>query len=145
MQKKGYLLKEGKTLKFRLKRYLCLKGKTLSHSKDPRGAPTWSLDVSQFSATQGTRALELVISDGSKSVSFFAGSQEELEGWLRALKAARCKLEDWYKVGNEIGHGSYGKVHVGEDIETGEKVAIKFIKKNPASKRQVKFIEREIR
>jgi hypothetical protein len=144
-QKRGYLRKEGKTLKLKTRRFLSLSGKMLSHHKDENSAPSWTVDVSTIRAMPGKRDEELVIIHDSKVYSFFAQNKDDLNEWIMALKAARSKLEDWYNIGKEIGRGSYGTVHAGVDRVTGEKVAIKIIKKNPSSKRQTKFLEREVK
>ena len=40
------------------------------------------------------------------------------------------KIEDYYDINIDIGHGSYGRVFLGKDKKTGKKYAIKSIKKN---------------
>lgn len=144
-EKKGYLRKEGRTLKLKTRRFLTLTNKTLSHHKDEQSPPSWSLDVAKISALAGPRHGELLIIYEGRTVSFFTQDIDDLADWIRVLKAARSKLEDWYTVGKEIGRGSYGTVYAGEDRETKEKVAIKVIQKNPSSRRQTKFLEREVK
>lgn len=144
-EKKGYLRKEGRTLRLKTRRFLTLANMTLSHHKDEQSSPSWSLDVKKISAVAGPRHGELLIIYEGRAVSFFTQNIDDLADWIRVLKAARSKLDDWYTVGKEIGRGSYGTVYVGVDKETKEKVAIKVIQKNPASKRQTKFLEREVR
>lgn len=132
-------------LKLKTKRFLCLSGKTLSHQRDEGSPATWTVDVTNLRAMAGPRVGELVLMHEDRAVSFFANDKEELNEWMLALKSARSRLDDWYTLGKEIGKGSYGSVHLGMDKATHEKVAIKLIKKNPSSKRQSKFIEREIK
>jgi serine/threonine protein kinase len=144
-EKSGYLRKEGRTLRLRTRRYLSLTGKVLTHHRDEQSPATWSLDATKLSAVAGPRPGELMIVYESRTVSFFTHDLGELEEWLRVLKMARCKLEDWYTLGKEIGRGSYGTVYAGTDRETQEKVAIKIIHKNPSSRRQTTFLEREVK
>lgn len=143
--KRGYLRKEGRTLRLKTKRYLSLCGKTLSHHRDEQSPPTWSLDVTKMSAICGPRAGELQIVYEGRTVSFFTHDAHDLADWIQVLKRARANIDDWYTTDKEIGRGSYGTVYLGEDKETQEKVAIKIIQKNPSSKRQTKFLEREVR
>ena len=39
------------------------------------------------------------------------------------------KLEDYYEINRDIGHGAYGKVFLGKEKKTGKKIAIKSIEK----------------
>lgn len=122
-----------------------LSGQTLSHHKEEGTAPTWSLDVRKTSALSGPRTGELLIIYEGRTVSFFTPDLDDLADWVGVLKRARANIEDWYSVDKEIGRGSYGTVYLGKDKETEEKVAVKIIRKNPSSKRQTKFLEREIK
>ncbi len=141
----GYLMKRGRNLNMKHKRYITLKGQTLSQHKDEHSPPTWSVDVSKTRVQPGPRACELVVHYDGREISFFANSKAEFGAWLDALRGASRTVEDWYNIGEQIGKGSYGVVHAGTDCRTGQKVAIKIIKKNPSSRRQSKFIEREVK
>lgn len=141
----GYLMKRGRNLNMRHRRFISLRGRTLSQHKDEHATPTWSVDVAKTRVQSGPRPLELLVHYDGKVISFFAESEAEFSAWLDALRAASRTVEDWYTIGKQIGRGSYGVVHVGTDSRTGARVAIKIIKKNPASRRQSKFIEREVK
>lgn len=143
--KSGYLRKEGRTLRLKKRRFLNLSGQTLSHHREEGATPTWSLDVRKISVLSGPRTGELLIIYEGRTVSFFTPDLEDLADWVGVLKRARANIEDWYTVDKEIGRGSYGTVFLGKDRDTQEKVAIKIIRKNPSSKRQTKFLEREIK
>lgn len=143
--KQGYVRKEGRTLRMKTKRYLSLTGKVLSHHRDEGSPPTWSVDATKITAVPGPRAGELLIVYEGRTVSFFTHDDADLADWIYSLKTARSRLEDWYTIGKEIGRGSYGTVYIGMDKERNEKVAIKVIQKNPGSKRQTKFLEREVK
>lgn len=139
----GYLRKEGKTTKWRSRRYLNLSGTVLTHHKLEGGPPTWEIDIKKSRIYPGSREHEIVIWTDKRAVSFFADDDEELEKWMSTLKSASAIFEDFYEIGKEIGRGSYGAVYLGVDRKRDEQVAIKVIKRNPNSKKQVKFIERE--
>lgn len=139
----GYLRKEGKTTKWKSRRYLNLSGTVLTHHKLEGGPPTWEVDIKKSRIYRGNREREIVICTDKRAVSFFAEDDSELERWITTLSHASASFEDFYELGKEIGHGSYGSVYLGIDRKRNEQVAIKIIKRNPNSKKQMKFIERE--
>lgn len=139
----GYLYKEGKRLKGRTKRYLTLEGTKFSHHVKEGTPATWEVDINDVTISVGSRPFEFVISAGGRSLSFFTETQEELDMWLKGLKAATSVLEDYYSLGKVIGKGSYGEVYLGTDKTTNEVCAVKIIRKNPNNRKQKKFIERE--
>lgn len=139
----GYLLKEGKRLKGKTRRYLALNGSKISHHVKEGQPPTWEIDISDVQVSAGERDLEFILSAGGRSLSFFATTHQDLEMWLTALKTASCVLEDFYVLGKVLGKGSYGEVFLATDKVTHEKCAVKIIRKNPSNRKQKKFIERE--
>ena len=139
----GWVLKEGKRLKSRSRRYLSLKGSLLAHHVKEQSAPTWEIDLADVRISVGERSHEFVVSAAGRSVSFFAESNNDYMKWVAALKHASSMLEDFYTIGTQIGQGSYGEVFIGVDKITKESRAIKIIKKNPNNRKQKKFIERE--
>jgi serine/threonine protein kinase len=139
----GYLLKEGKRLKGRTRRYLTLTGSKFTHHVKEGQPATWEVDINDVQVSIGERPLEFVISAGGRSLSFFTESPEELEMWLKGLKSASSVLEDFYILGKVIGKGSYGEVFLGTDKITQDTCAVKIIRKNPSNRKQKKFIERE--
>lgn len=50
-----------------------------------------------------------------------------------------------YNLGKTIGSGSFGKVHLGLHIPTGEKVAVKIIDKLKLNSRDLERVQREIK
>lgn len=143
VQRAGWLSKEGKRLKGRNRRYLVLEGTKLSHHVKENTPPTWEVDINEVRLSLGERPLEFIISAGGRSVAFFAESQEDLMGWVQALKSASSVLEDFYRLGKQLGKGSYGEVFLATDKLSGKKYAAKIITKNPNNRKQKKFIERE--
>jgi serine/threonine protein kinase len=139
----GYLLKEGKRLKGRTRRYLTLSGSKFTHHVKEGQPATWEVDINDVQVSIGERPLEFVISAGGRSLSFFTETPEELEMWLKGLKSASSVLEDFYILGKVIGKGSYGEVFLGTDKITQDTCAVKIIRKNPSNRKQKKFIERE--
>lgn len=143
LHKAGWLSKEGKRLKGRSRRYLILRGTTLSHHIKENGGATWKVDINEVRLSLGERPFQFIISAGGRSVAFFADSKEELISWITALKSASSILEDFYVLGRQLGKGSYGEVFLSTDKLTGERFAVKIIHKNPNNRKQKKFIERE--
>lgn len=143
VRRAGWVSKEGKRLKGRNRRYLVLEGTKLSHRVKENTAPTWEIDINDVRLSLGERPLEFLISAGGRSVAFFADDQEDLLGWIRALKSASSMLEDFYRLGRQLGKGSYGEVFLATDKLSGKKYAVKIITKNPNNRKQKKFIERE--
>lgn len=143
IRRAGWLAKEGKRLKGKAKRYLVLEGSILSHHVKENTPPTWELNVDDIKVTLGERHLEFSISSGGRSVAFFTENEDDLVGWVKALKNASCSLEEFYTIGKQLGKGSYGEVFLGTDKLTGKQYAIKVIQKNPNNRKQKKFIERE--
>jgi serine/threonine protein kinase len=139
----GYLLKEGKRLKGRTRRYLTLNGSKFTHHVREGQPATWEVDINDVKVSIGERRLEFVISAGDRSLSFFTETAEELEMWLAGLKSASSVLEDFYTLGKVIGKGSYGEVFLGTDKITKDVCAVKIIRKNPSNRKQKKFIQRE--
>lgn len=139
----GWVSKEGKRLKGRSRRYLVLRGMKLSHHVKESSAPTWTIAINDVRVSLGDRPFQFIISAGGKSVSFFADTQDSLTEWILALKTASCVLEDFYTLGKVLGKGSYGEVFLTTDKLNGEQFAAKIITKNPNSRKQKKFIERE--
>lgn len=139
----GWLSKEGKRLKGRSRRYLVLEGTKLSHHVKENSPATWEIDLNDVRVSIGERPLQFILSAGGRSVSFYADTQADLEGWVGALKSASSVLADFYTMGKQLGKGSYGEVYLTTDKLSGERFAVKIIKKNPNNRKQKKFMERE--
>lgn len=141
----GWVFKYGRRFHLKTRRYLVFDGQKLSQYRSQKPKPTWQFDASTLRLQSGSKPRELIVHHGNKMASFIVASEEEYSKWLGAIRKTSRILEDWYTPGKQIGQGSYGVVHVGRDTITGDKVAIKTIKKKTSSRRQSAFMEREVK
>jgi len=90
-----------------------------------------------------------VISAHGQGVEFYCKSNEQLQRWMKAMKKSflLTNFIDMYKVGEVLGTGGYGKVHLVEENETKKKWAGKFVKvsKTKNIKRQQIMLSNEIK
>lgn len=141
----GWLVKEGKIFRSRYRRYIVLKGGLLSNHRNEDSPPTWEISVSHCPVSVGSRQNELVIQLPQRSVSLFADTHEDFQKWIQALKKASASgVNDFYKIGELLGEGAFAQVKLGVDRETGEKCAIKIIKKKDYAGKEMDFIVREM-
>eukprot|EP01133_Synstelium_polycarpum_P002627 gene2627-3021_t len=63
---------------------------------------------------------------------------------VRKERKKRIQHVGSYEIGKTLGNGSFGKVKLGTNIFTKEKVAVKFIKENKLSIKQKETVHREI-
>lgn len=145
----GWLVKEGKTTKLHKPRFLSLEDGKLDNKKDPKAKPTWTVSIKNCAVGPGPRLHELVVNLPKRKASFFAASRQDFEKWIIALKkasASNFNLDAFYRVGDVIGEGVNGEVHIGWDRVTNEAVAIKSIPyEGDMSKANDSEAEQEIR
>lgn len=65
--------------------------------------------------------------------------------WNSALRSSSASgVADFYKVGNVLGEGAFAQVRLAYDRETGEKAAVKVIKKHGHDPREMEYVLREM-
>lgn len=144
---RGWLRKEGETLHNLYKRYMVLKGCTLSNHRNEDGPATWTVDMTQASVRTGSRKNEVVLSLPQKRISLFASDEADQMRWVAAMKVAIAggrSVDTHYKLGRLLGEGAFAQVRLAADRETGEHVAIKVIKKSEFAPQEMEYIRREV-
>eukprot|EP00179_Madagascaria_erythrocladioides_P006021 CAMPEP_0198317226 /NCGR_PEP_ID=MMETSP1450-20131203/6777_1 /TAXON_ID=753684 ORGANISM="Madagascaria erythrocladiodes, Strain CCMP3234" /NCGR_SAMPLE_ID=MMETSP1450 /ASSEMBLY_ACC=CAM_ASM_001115 /LENGTH=396 /DNA_ID=CAMNT_0044020415 /DNA_START=190 /DNA_END=1380 /DNA_ORIENTATION=+ len=147
-ERAGWLYKAGQNLGFRTKRFIKLQGSTLSNHYDESSPPTWQIDIfhSDLDISEKYKMFTLVTPDKSKTLTFYAETEEDFQEWSVAFKRATATcIEDFYEIGDVIGVGAYGKVFQGTDRICKEKRAIKVLKKNFNDQRNMNYLRREVR
>lgn len=141
----GWLHKEGKRFRSRYRRYLRLKSGVLSNHHSETSPPTWTVRVADCPFSEGTRQNELVIQLPQRPISFFADTHEAFQNWIAALKSSGSSgVDDFYRIGNVLGEGAFAQVKLAIDKETGEKCAIKIVKKHGYDPKEMEYILREM-
>lgn len=144
---RGWLRKEGETLHNLYKRYMVLKGCTLSNHRNEEGSATWTVDMTQASVRTGPRKNEVVLSLPQKRISLFAADEADQARWVAAMKVAIAggrSVDTHYKLGRLLGEGAFAQVRLAADRETGEHVAVKIIKKSEFAPQEMEYIRREV-
>jgi hypothetical protein len=82
----------------------------------------------------------------SKTRNYYAGDQKEAKTWIDCLKKSigYQNLFDFYTLAEDIGEGKFGVVKLGIHKKTGEKVAIKIIKKASMNVTDMELVRSEI-
>lgn len=140
----GWLLKEGeKGARFR--RYMRLQGTTLSSAHSTTVRPSFDVCVLQSPCVGGDRPREIVLKMPRYSISYFAETDEEYQGWIKAVvRANERDVHKYYKVGEVLGEGAFAQVHRAVDSTSGEEVAIKVVKKTNRDPSEAAFVLREM-
>ena len=81
-----------------------------------------------------------------KERKYYCSSQEIRDNFVNALKNSFHYLNffDYYQMIEDLGEGIFGSVKLGVEKKTGERVAIKCIKKNKAKESDVELVRTEI-
>ena len=82
----------------------------------------------------------------NKTRSYYASSKKNLDAWLSALRTSigYQNFTDFYEMKNDLGEGKFGLVKLGIHKKTGEKVAIKIIKKDAMDNKDLELVRSEI-
>lgn len=98
-----------------------------------------------ISSVQGTneikREITVQVANRKKSIIVIAYTSEDYYHWREALSEA-CKRDIFnkYRIGPQLGRGSFGDVYYGEHKDTNMPVAIKRIEK----RKSTRYLEREV-
>lgn len=140
----GWLLKEG-TNGALFRRYMRLQGTTLSNAHSTTERPSFDVCVLQSPCVGGDRPRELVLKLPSRSISYFAETDEEYQRWIKAVvRANERDVRKYYELGEVLGEGAFAKVHRAVDLASGEDVAIKVVKKTNRDPNEAAFVLREM-
>lgn len=141
----GWLQKEGKRFRSKYRRYLILKAGMLSNHHSQTSPPTWQVRIADCPFSVGSRQYELVVQLPQRKISFFAEDPDSFQKWTSALKkSAASGVDDFYKFGDVLGEGAFAKVKLAIDRETGDKAAVKIIRKHGYDPREMEYILREM-
>lgn len=82
----------------------------------------------------------------NKTRSYYTTSKSALDSWLLALRKAigYQHFTDFYEMKTDLGEGKFGLVKLGIHKKTGEKVAIKIIKKDSMDNKDLELVRSEI-
>ena len=82
----------------------------------------------------------------NKTRSYYTTSKSALDAWLLALRKAigYQHFTDFYEMKSDLGEGKFGLVKLGIHKKTGEKVAIKIIKKDSMVNKDLELVRSEI-
>ena len=141
----GWVMKNKQHFRGRqIRRFFRLKNSTLSNHPKINAPPTWEISVSKCIVKVDDGKCAVNVRLLNRQVRFSCDSINEAHAWARALRSASvCNISDFYKIGNQLGVGSFGTVRLGYDVLTKEKRAIKIIKKTSDAKED-EFQQREI-
>lgn len=80
---------------------------------------------------EGTNYYSFSVVYPTKTRIYYCKDEKEYNEWVEKLKVATgyTNLLDIYDVKNKLGSGKFGLVKLGIDKKTGQKVAIKIMKK----------------
>ena len=81
-----------------------------------------------------------------KSRIYYCSSEEDVKFWIDNIRNITKfrELSEFYDVGEELGHGKFGKVKLGISKLTKEKIAIKIVNKTNLKNSELELIKSEI-
>jgi serine/threonine protein kinase len=156
IEQQGWLLKKGKGVRSsgallfgihrKQLRLLKLCGSTLQcykHEEDE--APEWEVGLQNADVVGDRDHLVIEIKMSHRVEGFVADSPELYKTWYDALFSASNKsIKDYYGFVKVLGEGHFGRVLLAKDRRTGEKFAVKVIKKDKSEVRNATLIQREL-
>ena len=152
LKNEGYLYKlvDGKMreLYFKLvhKDLYFYKNKDDGHHKGMHNLSGLFLQKEQTVVYEGTNYYSFSVVYPTKTRIYYCNNEKEYNGWIEKLKIATgyTNLLDIYEVKNKLGSGKFGLVKLGIDKKTGEKVAIKIMKKSSMDSSDLELVRTEI-
>lgn len=128
------------------KRYLTLRGSMLScWKRENDTVPIWENGLQAAEIEGEEDKLTITIKWHHRAEEFALDNHMEWSDWMEALQSATNKsIKDYYSLVSVLGQGHFGKVLLGKDIRTGEKFAVKVIRKQRAHVKSREKIRREV-
>jgi serine/threonine protein kinase len=127
-----------------VRRYFRLNNEVLSNHPKLTGPSTWQLSVSKCIVKVDEDACVVSIRLIDREIRFRVATVGQTRRWQEAIRSAsRCNIEDFYKMGKELGSGAFGSVCLAFDLTTGEKRAVKIVNRSTNAK-ELEFVQREI-
>lgn len=141
----GWVNKYGNRLKTRqVRRYFKLNNEILTNHQKLTSPPTWEVSISKCIVKVDEDECIVTIRLLDNVIRFQVATVGQTRRWQEAVRtASRCKIEDFYKLGKELGTGAFGSVHLAFDLATGEKRAVKIVNRTTNAK-ELEFMQREI-
>lgn len=127
-----------------VKRYFRLNNSKLSNHPQLTGPATWEISISKSIVRVNASKNLVIIRTPERVIKFQLDTPTEMQRWADAIQSGSvCNIEDFYKLGVQLGCGSYGAVKLAFDIITGEKRAVKVVERTSNAK-ELEFVQREV-
>lgn len=126
--------------------YFKLRGSTLTAHPEPSYPEIWRSPVKELRHVDPVE-LSVVIRLERVILTLQSDTQEAFERWVDALhRSAGTEFERFYRKDRSIGKGHFSQVYIASDRNTGDKFAVKVIKKDKNDlEKSKKFIRREVK
>ena len=152
LKNEGYLYKlvDGKMreLYFKLvhKDLYYYKNKDEEHHKGMHNLSGLFLQKEKTVVYEGENFYSFSVVYPTKTRIYYCKDKKEYNEWFEKLKIATgyTNLLDIYEVKNKLGSGKFGLVKLGVDKKTGQKVAIKIMKKSTMDSSDLELVRTEI-
>lgn len=141
----GWVQKYQKRIRTKqVKRYFKLNNSMLSNHPKLTGPATWEVSVSKCIVKSDQERCLVTVRLIDREIRFQVATSEQTARWHQAIKSAsECNIEDFYKLGKELGFGSFGAVRLAFDLMNGDKRAVKIVERTTNAK-ELEFVEREV-
>lgn len=141
----GWVLKyQARIRTNQVRRYFRLNNSILSNHPQLTGPATWDASVSKCIVRTVDAKCLVIIRLPDKEIRFQLATEAEMYRWAAAIRSASvCNVEDFYRLGEQLGFGSFGAVRLGYDLATGAKRAVKIVERTSNAK-ELEFVQREI-